>query len=338
MGAERRHHDALLVAALCCGLFLAGGASLLVGPAHLNLSEIWHGLVDGTGPTGLIVREIRIPRLILSLSVGAMLGLSGAAMQGLLRNPLAEPAVFGAPQAAALGAAILLYTGTADAVSFALPLAAMTGALGSILLVWLVAGPRGGLVTLLLAGLAVASLAGAGTALAINLSSNPFAVTEIVFWLMGSFEDRSMRHVLLSLPFILLAGACLLRTGPALRALTLGEDSAASLGIELGQLRLLIVGAVAMGVGAGVAVSGAIGFVGLIAPHLVRPYVDGDPSRILVPSTLAGALLLTLSDIAVRLIPSGSELKVGVLTVCLGVPFFLWLVASGRATFNETGA
>ena len=239
------------------------------------------------------------------------------------------------PQAAALGAAILLYSGSADAFSFLLPLAAMTGALASILLVWLVAGQRGGLVTLLLAGLAVASLAGAGTALTINLSPNPFAVTEIVFWLMGSFEDRSMRHVTMALPFMIGACAVLLRTGPALRALALGDDTAASLGIALPRLRLMIVAAVAVGVGAGVAVSGAIGFIGLMAPHLVRGAVDGDPGRTLLPSALAGAVLLILSDIAVRLVPSASELKVGVLTVCIGVPFFLWLVASGRATFGE---
>ena len=335
MKAETARRDRALTAVLVAVLGLACLGSLLVGPAHLDLGEIWQGLTRGEGPTGLIVRDIRLPRLILSTGVGAMLGLSGAALQGLLRNPLAEPAVFGAPQAAALGAAILLYSGISDAFSFLLPLAAMTGALASILLVWLVAGRQGGLITLLLAGLAVASLAGAGTALTINLSSNPFAITEIVFWLMGSFEDRSMRHVALALPFILGAGLVLLRTGPALRALALGDDTAASLGIALGRLRLTIVAAVAIGVGAGVAVSGAIGFVGLVAPHLVRGLVDGDPARTLWPSALTGAILLTLSDIAVRLVPSGSELKVGVLTVCLGVPFFLWLVASGRANFGE---
>jgi iron complex transport system permease protein len=210
----------------------------------------------------------------------------------------------------------------------------MSGALASILLVWLVAGRTGSIITLLLAGLAVASLAGAGTALTINLSPNPFAVMEVVFWLMGSFEDRSMRHVIMVAPFILLSAVILLRLGKGLRALTLGEDVAASLGIRLPQLRFLAVSAVAIGVGAGVSVSGAISFVGLIAPHLVRSFVKGDPSRLLLPSALAGALLLLVSDIAVRIIPSTTELKVGVLTVCLGVPFFLWLVATGRTRFG----
>jgi iron complex transport system permease protein len=326
--------DARLNTVLVISLLAASLASLMVGPAGLTLSDVWHGLLTGDGAEGLILRQIRLPRLLLALMVGFMLGLSGAVLQGLLRNPLAEPAVFGAPQAAALGAAILLYAGLADAVSWGLPLAAMLGALLSIILVWLVAGRSGSIVALLLAGLAVASLAGAGTALTINLSPNPFAVMEVVFWLMGSFEDRSMRHVMMVAPFIIIASLILLRLGRGLRALTLGEDVAASLGISLPWMRFLSVSAVAMGVGAGVSVSGAISFVGLIAPHLVRSFVKGDPARLLLPSALAGALLLLLSDIAVRLIPSNSELKVGVLTVCLGVPFFLWLVATGRTRFG----
>ena len=326
--------DARLNTVLVISLLAASLASLMVGPAGLTLSDVWHGLLTGDGAEGLILRQIRLPRLLLALMVGFMLGLSGAVLQGLLRNPLAEPAVFGAPQAAALGAAILLYAGLADAVSWGLPLAAMLGALLSIILVWLVAGRSGSIVALLLAGLAVASLAGAGTALTINLSPNPFAVMEVVFWLMGSFEDRSMRHVMMVAPFIIIASLILLRLGRGLRALTLGEDVAASLGISLPWMRFLSVSAVAMGVGAGVSVSGAISFVGLIAPHLVRCFVKGDAARLLLPSALAGALLLLLSDIAVRLIPSNSELKVGVLTVCLGVPFFLWLVATGRTRFG----
>lgn len=326
--------DATLSGVLLVSLLAASLASLMVGPAGLTLSDLWHGLMTGDGAEGLILRQIRLPRLLLALMVGFILGLSGAVLQGLLRNPLAEPAVFGAPQAAALGAAILLYAGLADAVSWGLPFAAMVGALLSIILVWLVAGRSGSIVALLLAGLAVASLAGAGTALTINLSPNPFAVMEVVFWLMGSFEDRSMRHVVMVAPFILIASLILLRLGKGLRALTLGEDVAASLGISLPLLRFLAVSAVAMGVGAGVSVSGAISFVGLIAPHLVRSFVKADPARLLLPSALAGALLLLLSDIAVRLIPSNSELKVGVLTVCLGVPFFLWLVATGRTRFG----
>lgn len=303
--------------------------SLMTGHASLSLSEIASGLA-GDGTASIILYEIRLPRLLLALSVGCMLGLSGAALQGLLQNPLAEPAIFGAPQAAALGAVTVLYSGLSGALSFALPLAAMAGAVASIGLVFLISGTRAHLVTMILSGLAVSSLAGAVTSLVINLSPNPFAVTEIVFWLMGSFEDRSMRHVVLALPFILISSLVLLFCGRGYRALTLGEDVARTLGIDTGRLRILTIGACACGIGAGVAVSGAIGFVGLIAPHLARPFVGADPQRALVPSGLIGAALLTAADILVRIIPATSEIKVGVVTALIGVPMFLYLVASRR--------
>jgi iron complex transport system permease protein len=302
-------------------------ASIAIGTTSLSPAAVLRGLWYGNGVEGLIVREIRLPRTILSLSIGGMLGLAGAAMQALLRNPLAEPAVLGAPQAAAFGAVAVLYSGAANVLSFALPAAAMAGALGSILLVVLVAGRSATTLTLILAGLAVSSLAGAATSLAINLSPNPFAVTEIVFWLMGSFEDRTLQHVVLSLPFILVGAALVLACGPGYRALTLGEDTAASLGVSLPRLRMMTVAGVAIGVGAGVAVSGAIGFVGLAAPHVVRRFVNGDPQWVLLPAAGAGAILLTAADVLVRLIPATSEIRVGVVTAMLGVPLFLWIVA-----------
>jgi iron complex transport system permease protein len=313
-------------------------AALAIGPAGLTPAEVWRGLVSGEGVDGLIVRDIRLPRLILSLGVGAGLGLSGAAMQGLLRNPLAEPAIFGAPQAAAFGAVLALYSGFADALSWALPAAAIAGAFLSVAAILLAARRGAGLVTLILAGLAVSSLAGAATSLAINLSPNPFAVTEIVFWLMGSFEDRSMRHVALALPLLALSAALLLRCAPGYRALTLGEETAASLGVDVARLRRLSVAGVAIGVGAGVAVSGAIGFVGLVAPHLARPLVGADPGRILLPSALIGAALLTAADIGVRLAPSVTEIKVGVVTALIGAPLFLWLILARRAAFPDAAS
>jgi iron complex transport system permease protein len=323
------------ICALALALSGLAALSLIIGPADLSLQETWAGLARGTGVEGIIVRDIRLPRMILSLSVGFMLGLSGAAMQGLLRNPLAEPAIFGAPQAAALGAVIVLYSGLADAFSFILPAAAISGAFVSVALILIVAGRSANLLTLILSGLAISSLAGAATSLAINLSPNPFAVTEIVFWLMGSFEDRSMRHVVLALPFIALGAFLLLRCGHGYRAFTLGEETAASLGVDVAVLRVMTVSGVAIGVGAGVAVSGAIGFVGLVAPHLMRPLVGHDPQRLLLPSGLAGAALLGAADVAVRLIPAATEIKVGVLTALLGVPLFLWLVLSRRAFFTQ---
>jgi iron complex transport system permease protein len=325
-----------LVPALLVLLAALAAISLAVGSAHLSPIEVLAGL-RGEGSAGIIVREIRLPRLLLALSVGGILGLSGASLQGLLRNPLAEPAIFGAPQAAALGAVIMLYSGLADALSWALPAAAIIGALTSMLVVFVVAGRGAHLITMILSGLAVASLAGAATSLVINLSPNPFAVTEIVFWLMGSFEDRSLHHVLLATPFIALSAFVLLRCGRGYRALTLGEDVARSLGINVGQLRVATIAATACGIGAGVAVSGAIGFVGLVAPHLTRPLVGGDPQRVLLPSAMIGAGLLTAADILVRLIPATSEIKIGVVTALIGVPMFLYLVVSRKAFFGDGG-
>ncbi|WP_262029139.1 FecCD family ABC transporter permease [Microvirga sp. Mcv34] len=313
-------------------------ASLVVGPAPITVPVALRALVSDQGAASIVVREIRLPRTLLALLIGWIFGLSGAGLQGLLRNPLADTAVFGAPQAAALGAVLVIYFGLVGTLSWVLPFAAIAGALLSIALVVAVAGRGATIVVLVLAGLAVGALAGAGTSLAISLSPNPFAVTEIVFWLLGSFEDRSFVHVLLCAPFIVLASALILAAGPGLRALALGEETARSLGIDVPLLRGLIVAGAAIGTGASVAVAGSIGFVGLVVPHLVRPFVGYDPARTLVPAGLAGAALLLAADIAVRLIPSGAEVKIGVLTALLGVPFFLWVIARRRAELVETPA
>ncbi|WP_201834493.1 FecCD family ABC transporter permease [Microvirga zambiensis] len=313
-------------------------ASLVVGPAPITVPMALKALVSDQGAASIVVREIRLPRTLLALMIGWVFGLSGAGLQGLLRNPLADTAVFGAPQAAAFGAVLVIYSGLIGTLSWALPFAAIAGALLSVTLVVAVAGRSATIVVLVLAGLAVGSLAGAGTSLAISLSPNPFAVTEIVFWLLGSFEDRSMIHVFLAVPFILLATILLLAAAPGLRALALGEDTARSLGIHVPRLKVLIVAGAAIGTGASVAVAGSIGFVGLVAPHLVRSFVGYDPARTLVPAGLAGAALLIGADIAVRLIPSQGEVKVGVLTALLGVPFFLWVIARRKAELVETPA
>ena len=322
-------------------LLLAAGlalASLTMGPAPIPPVLAAKALVSDQGSATVVVREIRLPRALLALMIGWIFGLTGAALQGLLRNPLADTAVFGAPQAAALGAVIVLYSGLVGALSWVLPAASIAGALLSIALVVAVAGREATIVVLVLAGLAVGSLAGAATSLAISLSPNPFAITEIVFWLLGSLEDRSFVHCLLAAPFILAATALLLACGPGLRALTLGEETAASLGVHVPRLRFLIVLAAAIGTGASVAVAGSIGFVGLVVPHLVRPLVGYDPARTLVPAGLAGAILLLAADCAVRLIPSTVEVKIGVLTALLGVPFFLWIIARRKAELSETPA
>jgi iron complex transport system permease protein len=322
--AERRFGaPAALLAILLAALLVA---SLGVGPANLPLGVVARALFNDEGVATLIVRDIRLPRALLAAGIGATLGLAGAAMQGLLRNPLAEPAVFGAPQSAALGAVLALHFAGAGALGFALPLAAIAGALVSVALVVVIAGRTGGVVAFVLAGLAVASLAGAATALAISLAPNPFAVTEMVFWLMGSLEERSFRHVLLFAPFGVAGAAMLALQANALRALALGEESAASLGVDVARTRWAIVVGTALIVGASVAVAGAIGFVGLVAPHVARLLFGADPKRLLAPAALLGAILLVAADILARIVPAQGELKLGVLTALIGVPVFLALV------------
>ncbi len=302
-------------------------ASLLIGPAALGLSESLSALLSGDGgPVVLVMQEIRLPRAILGLLVGAVLGLSGAAMQGFLRNPLAEPGLIGVSSSAALGAVLSLQTGLAAAFALALPLAALTGAALSVILILALAGPRGGALSLILAGIAISALTGAGTQLVLNLSANPFAVMEIVYWMMGSLSDRSMTHVWIGAPFMVLGGVLLLLTGRSLDALTLGEDAAQSMGISLRRLRLMIILGTAAAIGASVAVAGAIGFVGLVIPHLLRPLTGGQPSRLLPAAMLGGAAMLLASDIAVRLIAPDQDLKLGVLTALVGAPFFLHLL------------
>ncbi|WP_414472480.1 FecCD family ABC transporter permease [Microvirga sp. M2] len=319
-------------------LLLAGlsVASLVIGPAPISPVRALTALVSDQGSATIVVRDIRLPRMLLAVLIGWIFGLTGAGLQGLLRNPIADTAVFGAPQAAAFGAVLVIYSGFVGVLSWALPFAAILGALASVALVVAVAGRRATVAVLVLSGLAIGSLAGAGTSLAISLSPNPFAVTEIVFWLLGSFEDRSITHVWLAAPFIVVASALVLSASNGLRALALGEETARSLGADVMRLRLLLVAGAAIGTGASVAVAGSIGFVGLVAPHLIRPFVGYDPARTLVPSGLVGAALLLAADCAVRLIPSQTEVKVGVLTAILGVPFFLWVIARRKAELAET--
>ncbi len=310
--------------ALILAVAVAAVLAVGVGTAAIPPARALAALAGRGDPVErAILIELRLPRAILGLAVGAMLGLGGAALQGYLRNPLAEPSVLGASNGAALGAVVALYFGLAEWHAAVLPAMGIAGALAALALLAALAGRSESPLTLILAGVAVATLAGAGISLALNLTLNPFAAMEITTWLLGSLEDRSFRHVALALPCIAAGMLLLAGQGRALDALTLGEDGAAALGTDLRatQRRLLL--GVAIGVGGAVAVSGAIGFVGLIVPHLVRPLTDRSPSAVLWPSALAGAALLTLADVSVRVIPTTSELKLGVVTAFLGVPVFL---------------
>jgi iron complex transport system permease protein len=313
-----------LVPALIVLTIVAGLASLALGPVALSPGRVVAALAGQADHVAeIIVLQLRLPRALLGLAVGAMLGLSGAVLQGYLRNPLAEPAVLGASNAAALGAVAAIYFGLAEWHALVLPLLAIAAGLVALVLLFALAGRSESPLTLILAGIAVSTLAGAGISLALNLSPNPFAAMEIMTWLLGSIENRSVEHVAIALPCIAVGAALLLFDGHALDALSLGEDGARTLGVDLARTRARLLLGVAIGVGGAVAVSGAIGFVGLIVPHLLRPFTDRSPSAILLPSMLGGAALLTLADVAVRLIPTSSELRLGVVTAFLGVPVFL---------------
>ncbi len=322
---------AVLICLLSAAALLFFILSLLTGPAGYGPVESLHALFSGgNDAAAIILREIRLPRALLGLAIGLALGAGGAALQGFLRNPLAEPGLIGVSASASLGAVAVFYSGLAGASIYALPAGALIGAACSVIVLLAIAARSGSTLTLILAGVALSSLAGALTSLALNLSPNPFASYEIIFWLLGSLKDRSMNHVWIAMPLI---GAGLLFLYISLRALdalTLGEEAAASLGVNLRLTRLLVIAGVALSVGAATAVAGAIGFVGLVVPHLVRPLTDRMPGSVFLPSALGGAALLLAADVATRVVIPSRELNVGVLTALIGAPFFLWLVMRVR--------
>ncbi|MEO8466748.1 MAG: iron ABC transporter permease [Gammaproteobacteria bacterium] len=278
----------------------------------------------------VILREIRLPRTLLALLVGGTLGLCGAALQGLLRNPLAEPGLLGASSGAALGAVLVFYFGLAGGESLLLPLGAVAGSLLSLALLYALAGKTSDILTVVLAGIAINAFTAALTSLVLNFAPSPYAALEILFWMLGSLADRSLVHVWLALPLMIPGWLLVIAAARGLDALTLGEETAASLGFNPGRTQWLVVTGTALAVGGAVAVTGVVGFVGLVVPHLLRPWVGHHPSRLLLPSFLGGALLATLADSAIRLMPPGPELKLGVVTALLGAPFFLRLVISSR--------
>ena len=315
---------ALLLGALAAAAAIVFLLSLAIGPAGFSL--------DLRGEAGaLIFREIRIPRAVLGLLIGGSLGLAGAALQGYLRNPLAEPSLVGVSGGAALGAVVAIHLGLSQAFALALPAGGLIGAAIAMLAVVALAGAHGGPVTLILAGLAVSSIATALISLALNLSQNPFASAEMVFWMMGSLADRSTTQLWLAAPPMLAGIAMLLLLGRALDALTLGEDAATSLGIDLARARFHIVAGTALCVGAATAVTGVIGFVGLLVPHVLRPFAAHRPGLLLAASMFGGAIFLLAADIGLRLVQPWIELRIGVLTALIGAPFFVWLVLKTRA-------
>lgn len=284
----------------------------------------------GSEIAATLLVEIRLPRMLLALLIGGTLGLCGAALQGLLRNPLAEPGLLGASSGAALGAVLVFYFGLAAADSLILPVGAVVGSLTALATLYALAARRGDFLTIILAGIAINALAAALTSLALNFAPSPYAALEILFWMLGSLADRSLTHVWLSVWLMVPGWILVTASARGLDALTLGEETAASLGFEPRRTQWLVIGGTALAVGTAVAVAGVVGFVGLVVPHLLRPLVGYRPSRLLIPSFFGGAALTLVADIAIRLMPAGPELKLGVVTALLGAPFFLHLIMQPR--------
>ncbi|MCP3687526.1 MAG: iron ABC transporter permease [Gammaproteobacteria bacterium] len=323
-------YQSLLAGLTICLLGVAYTA-LMVGPVNIDIGKAMVGLfAEQPSIDALILFDIRLPRALLALLIGATLGLAGAALQGLLRNPLAEPGIIGVSNCAAFGAVMVFYFGYANFAWFALPLGGFLGALASVVIIFVLVGNSKSVVTLILAGVAINAIGGALIALALNFAPNPYAMNEIVFWLLGSVANRSMNELLIALPFVVVGWGFILYCGRFLNALTLGEETAVSMGFEVNRLRWILVIGVATSVGAAVSVAGNIGFIGLVVPHLMRPLVGAEPRRLLLPSALGGAVLLVVADIAVQLLSSDGELKLGVITSLVGGPFFLFLILKTR--------
>lgn len=319
-----------LLPLLAVALVVVSLVSLSAGTVWLSPAEMLAGMTDPhANLAGLMIDEVRLPRLVLGILIGAILGLSGAVLQGLLRNPLAEPGLLGVSGGASFGAVIAIYFGFSASFVLASPIFALVGGMITAGLAFALAR-GGGTLSLILAGAAISSIAFACVSLALNLAPNPFAAYEIMTWLMGSLQDRSWNHVELAGPFILAGAILLFMTRRALDALALGEAQAESLGVHVGRTRLLALVGTAIGVGAATAVAGAIGFVGLIAPHVVRPLVGYRPAATLVPAALAGAILVVVGDLCTRLIRFGPPIGLGVFISVVGAPFFLWLVLHVR--------
>jgi iron complex transport system permease protein len=313
-----------LFAGCLLGLALLAGLSMLSGTVWIDPANAGASSEEGE-LTRLILWELRLPRTLLAIASGAALGLAGAALQGLTRNPLAEPGLLGVTTGASLGAVVAIYFGVAAMSEAAIPVFGLLGA-GAAAGLTFALGQGGGTFALILAGAAVSAFTAALIALALNLAQDPYAAYEIMTWLMGSLADKSWNHVLLALPFILGGCALLATTARGLDALSLGEAQAESLGVDVFRHRLLVLAGTAAAVGASTSVTGAIGFIGLAAPHLVRPFMGFAPGRVLIPSALAGAILVLASDIVTRFVIFGPGLRLGVVTSLLGTPFFFFLV------------
>ena len=326
-------NDRNVVVVLAAAIAVALAAACLVGSIPLGAGRVLAALLGGASAGDrVVVWEIRLPRAVAALVVGAALGASGAALQGLLRNPLAEPGVLGVSATAALGATFVIYYGLVNAGAFALPMAAIAGALAATALLTVAATRVGSVVTLILVGVGLSSFAGAMMALLMNLAPHPFSLSDMLNWMLGTVANRSFDDLLSAAPFLVAGLAILFAGRRSLSALTLGEETAAGVGVDLPRTRRLVVVGAGLATGAAVSIAGAIGFVGIVAPHLVRPWVNHDPARTLAPSALLAGFMLVVADLGVRVAPTGTELKLGVVAALMGAPVFVWIAARRRAS------
>ncbi|WP_321490064.1 iron ABC transporter permease [uncultured Hyphomonas sp.] len=324
--------DRLLIPGLIAASALAVFAACLLGSTPLPADRVMSAFFGGADVGDrLVVLQIRLPRALAAFFTGGALGISGAALQGLLRNPLAEPGVLGVSASASLFATFSLYYGLAALSPWVLPISAIAGALSATALIALAAIRTRSVVTLILIGVGLSSFSGAAMSLLMNLAPNPFSLSDMINWMLGSVANRSFEEVGLAAPFLLAGAAILLTSRRGLSALTLGEEAASGVGLNLRTQRILTVVGAGLATGGAVALAGAIGFVGIVAPHIVRPFVQHDPARSLIPSALLAGLILVIADIGVRILPTTNELKLGVVAALIGAPAFVWIAVQRRA-------
>lgn len=311
---------AVIIILLCVSV-LSGKVWINPLAENIDTNDLW------------IITQLRLPRSFLAIIIGMVLGLSGAVLQGFLRNPLADPAIVGISSSAAFGAVLAIFFGLSGS-GWAVFIAAMIGAASAMAILGLLSGRSANPVAFILAGMILSSLTGSLTAFLISISPNPFATSEIVNWLMGALTDRGYDDLFVALPFMIVGALLLASTGKALNVLSLGEETARSMGLNLSQTLWIIIVGLGLSVGASVAVTGVVGFVGLIVPHLVRPFVGQKPSDVMAPSALSGAILLLLADILVRLTPGAGEVRLGIAMALIGTPFFFGILFKLRGRLS----